>query len=373
MNTTESRLNHTAEEALHQIDLIQKACMAQSLEEIAELILPNFAKIVQSSSVFIYTADLRLGPPQLFQYGIHLEISHEIKKLCDEQFDVISNQDDLKESQTSASPTGQINGKVKLYPLRTDEMCVGLMGFVESEETIEPSPSSVDRIGDMLANIIKGVAESLEIKKELSRLRAYESVSSMLTQCLDLHDLLEITLHYCMEEVSAEAASILLVDHEKKNFSFYHVEGPKKPILKKATFPTDQGIASDVLDKQQPEIVNDVSNDPRYYSKIDSLSGFETRNMIAIPLIAGEEKIAVLEILNKADEASFTIDDQLLLLSISDEMSFAIRNAMVFEYVVNSYCLQRQGKATCKGCKRPLGSWTPCVKYQEETIPITIS
>jgi hypothetical protein len=86
-----------------------------------------------------------------------------------------------------------------------------------------------------------------------------------------------------------------------------------------------------------------------------------------------KEKIAVLEILNKIDGAAFTTDDQLLLLSISDEMSFAIRNAMMFEYVVNTYCLQRQGKATCKGCKRPLGSWTPCVKYQEETIPITIS
>jgi putative methionine-R-sulfoxide reductase with GAF domain len=365
MSTNESQFTHPAEEFLHQTDLIEKACMAHSLEEIVELMLPNFAEILQSSSAFIYTADSRLGTPQLFQYRIGPEMSHEIKILFDEQFDVISNQDDLQELQT--------NSNVKLFPLRTDEMCIGLMGFVESEETIEPSPDLVGRIGDVFVNFISRVSENLETKKELSRLRTYESVSSMLTQCLDLHDLLEITLHYCMEEVSAEAASILLIDHEKKNFSFYHVEGPKKPILMKATFPTDKGIAGDVLDKQQPEIVNDVPGDPRYYSNIDSLSGFKTRNMVAIPLIAGEEKIAVLEILNKADEASFTIDDQLLLLSISDEMSFAIRNAMVFEYVVNSYCLQRQGKATCKGCKRPLGSWTPCVKYQEETIPITIS
>jgi hypothetical protein len=95
--------------------------------------------------------------------------------------------------------------------------------------------------------------------------------------------------------------------------------------------------------------------------------------MIAIPLRAGEEKVAVLEILNKVDEASFTIEDQRLLLSISDEISFAIRNAMVFEYVVSTYCLQRQGKPSCEGCKRPLGSWTPCVKYRDEMIPITIS
>jgi len=365
MNTNNSQFHHPAEEILLQTDLIEKACIAHSFDEIVELILPIFAEILQSGSAFIYMADSRLGPPQLFQYGIDPEMFQEIEQLCAGQFDVISNQDDLQELPT--------NSKVRLFPFRIDEMCIGLMGFVEREETIEPSPDIVERIKDMIINIIKRVAEDLETKKELSRLRTYETVSSMLTQCLNLHDLMEITLHYCMEEVSAEAASILLVDHEKKNFSFYHVEGPKKPILMKASFPSDKGIASDVLEKQQPEIINDVPSDHRYYPEIDSLTGFKTRNMIAIPLIAGEEKIAVLEILNKADEASFTIDDQLLLLSVSDEMSFAIRNAMVFEYVANTYCLQRQGKATCKGCKRPLGSWTPCVKYQEATIPITIS
>lgn len=88
--------------------------------------------------------------------------------------------------------------------------------------------------------------------------------------------------------------------------------------------------------------------------------------MIALPLTAGEEKIGILEVINKLDGDVFTEDELLLLLSIADEIAFAIRNARIFEYVVNSYCFQRQGLATCRGCKRPLGSWTPCVKYREE-------
>ena len=90
--------------------------------------------------------------------------------------------------------------------------------------------------------------------------------------------------------------------------------------------------------------------------------------MIVIPLAAGEEKIGVLEVLNKTNGASFTEEDKFLLLLIAEEIAFAIRNAKVFEYVVNSYCKQRQGFATCKGCKRPLGTWTPCVKYRESDI-----
>ena len=84
-----------------------------------------------------------------------------------------------------------------------------------------------------------------------------------------------------------------------------------------------------------------------------------------MPLSAGEEQIGVLEILNKADGGPFTEEERLMVLSIAEEIAFAIRNAKVFEHVVNSYCKQRQGQNSCKGCRRPLGSWTPCVKYRE--------
>jgi GAF domain-containing protein len=190
----------------------------------------------------------------------------------------------------------------------------------------------------------------------------------MLAQPLDLHELLETALYCCIDAVSAEAASVLLLDDEKQNFNFYQVEGPAKPVLMAATFPADKGLAGSILQTQQAEIVNDVPNDPRFYERVDSESGFQTWNMIAIPLTAGEEPVGVLEVLNKVDGDSFTEEEHLLLASIAEEIAFAIRNAIVFEYVVNTYCKQRQGQMSCKGCQRPLGSWTPCVKYREASI-----
>jgi GAF domain-containing protein len=135
-----------------------------------------------------------------------------------------------------------------------------------------------------------------------------------------------------------------------------------------ATFPADKGIAGYVLQTQKSEVVNDVHSDPRFYGKIDYEYGFVTQNLIVIPLTAGEEKIGVMEILNKTDGGFFTDEDRLLLDSIAEEIAFAIRNARIFEYVVNSYCKQRQGETSCKGCKRPLRSWTPCAKYLEKGL-----
>ena len=104
-----------------------------------------------------------------------------------------------------------------------------------------------------------------------------------------------------------------------------------------------------VLQNQKSEVINDVQQDPRFYGQIDSQSGVVTRNMMAIPLTAGEEKIGLMEVINKSGGEPFTDDERLLLDSIAEEIAFAIRNARIFEYVVNSYCKQRQGADLLQG------------------------
>jgi putative methionine-R-sulfoxide reductase with GAF domain len=210
-------------------------------------------------------------------------------------------------------------------------------------------------------------ASHRQLMKQTRYLNTYLTVSSMVAQCLDPHELLEAVLNVIMETVSAEEASVLLLDEDQANFQFYSVEGPAKPVLMSALFPADKGIAGSILQTQKSEVINDVQRDPRFYEKIDSQYGFVTQNLIAIPLTAGEEKIGVMEVLNKSGGKPFTDEERLLLDSIAEEIAFAIRNARIFEYVINSYCKQRQGQSTCKGCKRPLRSWTPCVKYLEKS------
>jgi|GEM_PF-4263770 hypothetical protein len=207
-----------------------------------------------------------------------------------------------------------------------------------------------------------------ELLKQNRYLNTYMTVSSMVAQCLDPHELLEAVLNVVMETVSAEGASVLLLDEDQANFRFYGIEGPAKQCLMSVHFPADKGIAGIVVQTQRSEVVNDVQQDPRFSKRFDSKYSLVTRNLIAIPLTAGEEKIGVMEVVNKAGGEPFTDEERLLLDSIAEEIAFAIRNAKIFEYVVNSYCKQRQGQMSCKGCKRPLRSWTPCVKYLEKGL-----
>ena len=252
-----------------------------------------------------------------------------------------------------------------LFPLERRQCPLGLVGLAKDEAFLAAQATLVQRLLAILSQALNNLLDRLDYEKQIKNLNIYLSVSAMIAQALDLRDVLEAVLYFCLDMAAAEAASVLLLDYEKKNFRFYSAEGPAKPVLLMATFPADQGLAGAVLAAQQPEIINDVQSDPRFYGKFDADSGFLTRNMIVIPLTAGEEKIGVLEIINKID-GPFTDDDLLFLQTIAEEIAFAIRNAKLFEVVVKSYCKQRQGLNTCKGCKRPLGSWTPCVRYREE-------
>ena len=194
-------------------------------------------------------------------------------------------------------------------------------------------------------------ASNRELLRQTRYLNTYLTVSSMVAQCLDPHELLEAVLNVVMETVSAEGASVLLLDEDQANFRFYSIEGPAKQCLMSTTFPADKGIAGSILQTQRSEVINDVHSDPRFYGEIDSEYGFVTQNLIAIPLTAGEEKIGVMEVINKSGGEPFTDEERLLLDSIAEEIAFAIRNARIFEYVVKSYCKQRQGETSCKGCK----------------------
>ena len=366
MSAKEYQQNLSEKDILELMDMIETTLIARGIDDLSERIVSGIARITQSSSALIYIFNSQISGSHFLQHGFQSETIPVMKKICKERFDVILSRTDLQSITVPLPSEWNMDYDLILYPLRTGETCLGMIGLTSDMETA--SSALLEKILHLFAITIHRFSERMKIERQLSHLNQYLTVSSMLAKSFSLHELLEITLQCCMEAVSAEGASILILDDEKKSFYFYTAEGPAKPVLMTSTFPVDKGLAGSVFQSQQSEIINDVSRDSRFYTEIDSKSNFHTRDMIVIPLTAGEEKIGVLEVLNKENENLFTEEEHMLLLMIAEEIAFAIRNAKVFEYVVNSYCKQRQGQAACKGCKRPLGSWTPCAKYREPDI-----
>jgi hypothetical protein len=353
----------SAAEALYLLDLAEMAFRAPDLSGLAESFLRSLARLILTPAAILYLEDSHLPANSFFQMGLPPEAVPTVRSQCAAQFHPEPGKANLQPVPVPLS--GEAQSHLSLFSLHDQTKAMGLLGLVLPEHGPDSARVLVHKATTLLIYPLRQLMDQLDYEKQIKNLNVYMNVSSMIAQALDLRDILEGVLYFCMEALSAEAASVLLLDYEKKNFRFYSAEGPTKPVLLTASF-----LADHVLQTQQSEIINDVQNDPRFYGKFDLDSGFRTRNMIVIPLTAGEEKIGVLEVLNKVGGESFYEEERLMLHNLAEEIAFAIRNAKMFEVVVKSYCKQRQGQNSCQGCKRPLGSWTPCVKYREASIEV---
>jgi hypothetical protein len=361
ISNAEQQQSPRAHEALDLMGLAEKVLMARSIGELAEQALPGIAGIMSSGSAFIYISGSWLPAPLFFHYGYEPRAADRLERLCARQFDMVTGKYMRTETDFFQMAREKSHGPPS-FPLLDGNTCVGLIGVMSNRNLTHELPELWQRVFRLLAGAIRRLAEDVKLRRRFASLNTYLSVSSMLPQFMHLDELLEAALNCCMDEISAEAASVLLIDDDKKCFQFYQVEGPAKPLLTAFSFPADRGIAGSVFHSMHSEIINDAQKDPRFYGAIDSLSRFRTKNIIAAPLLQADERIGVIEILNKTNGRDFVEEDLRLLLMIAEEISYAIRNARVLDHFMRSYCKQRQGELSCKGCRRPPGSWTPCAK-----------
>jgi len=173
-------------------------------------------------------------------------------------------------------------------------------------------------------------ADVLELLHYKTQLEAVERISQALFQSIDLDELVETTLHIALEEVGAEAGSILLADPEKEELIFQYSIGDK-PVPRGTGIAWDKGISGAVFQSGEARITNQVNQDTTHLHSIDQTTGFITHDMITVPLRRWQgEPIGVLNALNKR-EAPFTNHDLSLLTIISAFAALAIQQAKQFE------------------------------------------
>jgi signal transduction histidine kinase len=194
--------------------------------------------------------------------------------------------------------------------------------------TQPPSPDVNNQPGTDFTRSSK--ADASELLHYKTQLEAVERISQALFQSLDLDELVETTLHSALEEVGAEAGSILLADPEKEELIFQYSIGDK-PVPRGTAIPWDKGISGSVFQSGEARIANRVDHDASHLHQIDQATGFVTHDMITVPLRRWRgEPIGVLNVLNKR-EGPFTNHDMGLLTIISAFAALAIQQAQQFE------------------------------------------
>lgn len=155
-------------------------------------------------------------------------------------------------------------------------------------------------------------------------------VNRLLSSKLDIDELLNAVLETAKNVVDAEAASLLLLDERRNELYFDVALGSARDQIKQIRLKVGEGVAGWVADKREPLIVNDVTRDSRFTGKVDRSTNFQTRSILAAPLIAMGKLVGVLEAINKREGAPFTNDDLDAFLAFASQAAIAIENARLF-------------------------------------------
>jgi GAF domain-containing protein len=120
------------------------------------------------------------------------------------------------------------------------------------------------------------------------------------------------------------AASILLVNEQKRTLEFRVAYGAANRDLVGMSFPLDHGIAGYVAMTGQPIAVSDVRRDARFNQDFAESTGYVPSSILATPLLSGERVIGVMEVLDKINSASFGMQEMELLGLFAAQAALAI-------------------------------------------------
>jgi signal transduction histidine kinase len=172
----------------------------------------------------------------------------------------------------------------------------------------------------------------LDAKEErILRLERIIEISRSLNSTLSLRPLLYQILNAAQELTNTEACSIMLLDRKTGELHFEAATGTHSQEIRRVVVPMESSVAGWVIQNDQPVIVPDAQNDPRFYSQVDTTIQFETRSIVAVPLAVRGKVIGVLEGVNKWGGEPFSDDDVATLVALADQAAVAIENALLFQ------------------------------------------
>jgi len=124
--------------------------------------------------------------------------------------------------------------------------------------------------------------------------------------------LLSATVEVARAIFHAKASSVLLLDEETDELVFEAVAGAGAGELIGVRFPSSTGVAGWVLVTRQPLVIDDVTADTRFSREAAESTGYVPNGLMAVPLLAEERALGVLEVLDRSGPA-FTLAEMDLL------------------------------------------------------------
>ncbi len=181
------------------------------------------------------------------------------------------------------------------------------------------------------------------LNKKITDLTSLIEVSAIINSTLDLEELMNLVMEKAQTVMNAEASSVMLLNEQTGMLECEIALGDVREKVKdKIQLKVGQGIAGWVAESGEEVIVPDVSTDKRFYSNVDTSTGFQTKSILAAPLKVKNKVIGVAEVINRRDSQPFTEENLAIFSTFCRQVALAIENARMYQYKLEQQRLRQQ-------------------------------
>lgn len=166
------------------------------------------------------------------------------------------------------------------------------------------------------------------LRNHINRYNRLFHIGQLITSEMGFDHLFEVIVEQTKEVMDCERCSVFLIDEQELNLTAFVSTDLKRNEI---VLPKTAGVAGWVFTNRMPLIVSDAYTDSRFYQGIDEKTGFQTRNILCVPLVNRENKcIGTLQALNKKS-GDFNQDDKEIFLHLANYVTIALENSNLYE------------------------------------------
>ncbi|BBB33028.1 metal dependent phosphohydrolase [Thermotomaculum hydrothermale] len=154
---------------------------------------------------------------------------------------------------------------------------------------------------------------------------------------LDIDFVLTNAMSLLEEEIGAERSSIWEIDSDKNEIFFRILSGDESEKLKEIRLKMGEGVVGHTISEKKVIIINNVKQSPYWSKKVDSVSHFETKSILSVPLEYKGEVIGAIQLINKIKGDGFSKEDSEKVKMIAIPISTALVNAKMYNELKNIF------------------------------------
>lgn len=178
------------------------------------------------------------------------------------------------------------------------------------------------------------LATRSQSNRRIEQLQSILKISLNLSAVHETEPLLELIAKEATRLLDCDRASIFIWDKEHREIVACPALGVEGNSLR---LPDNSGIVGEVIHAGRTLRVDDAYNDSRFNRKVDTASGYKTRNLLCGPLYGSDKKLlGAFEVINK-NSGAFSAEDEVTLADLSSQVAVAIQNARERESLLRSH------------------------------------